>query len=143
MKNLQYPVLNILHFMGSTKSRSINGKIDGFGLQAGPPSGFTTFNLTCDGGIYGGGYVPYIDASWCLGNIKKDDIFDIWQRSELLEKQRKQSQALKNFCSKCPVYGTSCAETKWEIELNRQLHPENNNYYCIYGQGKPLLDIVK
>jgi len=138
-----YPSLNILHFMRSTKSRSINGKAGGFGLQAGPPSGFTTFNLTCDGGIYGGGYVPYIDNRWCLGNIKKDDIFDIWQKSELLDKQRKQSQALRNFCSKCPAYGTSCAETKWEIELNRQLHPESNNYYCIYGQGKPLLDIVE
>lgn len=139
----KYSGLNVLHFMRSTKSRSLNSRTDSLGLQAGPPSGFTTFNLTCDGGIWGGGYVPYIDGSWCLGNIKKDNIFDIWQRSELLEKQRKQSQALRNFCGKCPVYGTSCAETKWEIELNRQLHPESNNFYCIYGQGKPLLDIVE
>jgi len=138
-----YPGLNILHFMKSTQLRSVDGKNSNLDLLSGPPSGFTTFNLTSDGGIWGGGYVPYIDRRWNLGSIKKDDIFDIWQGSELVEKQRQQSMGLRNFCAECPAHKTSCAETKWEIELNRQKHPDTNNHYCMHGNGKPLLDIIE
>ncbi len=139
-----YPGLNILHAMRSSKARSIdNNRLDKANLQPGPPSGFTTLNLTSDGSIWNGGYIPYIDTNLCLGNIKTDSIFDIWQGNGILEKQRKQAQALKAYCEACPVYDISCPGTKYEIELNRLLNPTIKNYYCIYGSSPSLLEVIK
>jgi len=137
----KYPRLNILHFAQVTKETSIKPEeYDEFGLKVGPPSGTTTLNVTSDGGLYCGGYIPYIDGYLCLGNVKKDNIFDVWQNSKKLEEIRIEARKLMLFCNRCKEFiNKKCQGSKYETELNRLIHPEVKNSCCVYGQGESLL----
>lgn len=137
----KYPNLNILHFAEVSRKTSVNEETNQkFGLKIGPPSGTTTFNITSDGGYYCGGYTPYIDPDSCLGNIKTDNLFDVWQKNPLLEKRRDEGKKLILFCNKCKKYiNGECQGSEYETELNRLINPEVKNPTCIYGDGPSLL----
>jgi len=75
-----------------------------------------------------------------MGNIKNDSVFDIWQTNNKLETLRNQAQKLKEYCYECKENGKRCPGTVFELETYRQIKPKTKNYYCIYGQGEPLLD---
>ncbi len=140
----KFPRLRLLHFAQVTHERSIRQEThDKFGLRIGPPSGFSTFNISSDGGLWAGGYTPYIDPNWCFGNIKTSDIFNVWQNNDKLEEYRDIAGRLRTFCVNCPEYGRKCPGPNYEIELYRQLHPESRNFYCIYGDGPSLLTKLK
>jgi len=137
----KYPNLNILHFAEVSKKTSVTVDINKkFNLRVGPPSGITTFNLISDGGYCCGGYAPYIDPSLVLGNIKSDNLFDIWQKSPKLEKIRDDGRKLIMFCNKCEKFiSGDCQGSKYETEINRLRRPEVKNPTCIYGDGPSLL----
>lgn len=139
----KYPQLNVLHFAEVSKRTSVSEKIaKKFGLKIGHPSGSTTFNIASDGSYCCGGYAPYIDPSAVLGHIKTDDLFDVWQRNPRLEKIRDDGGKLILFCNKCKKYiNEECQGSKYEIELNRLIHPEVKNPTCIYGNGPSLLSL--
>ena len=139
----KYPNLNILHFSKVSKETSIRDDLNlKYGLKVCSPSGATTLNIMSDGGIWCGGYVPYIDSSVCLGNIKDKKLYDVWQKSELLEKTRDDAGRLILFCNKCKEYkNKKCQGSKYETELERLLYPETKNPWCIYGNGPSLLTI--
>lgn len=139
----KYFGLNILHFAQVTRETSIKTEEqDEFGLKIGPPSGTTTFNITSDGSLYCGGYTPYIDDYFCLGNIKKDNIFEVWQNNKKLEKIRDEGRKLMIFCKNCKNYiHKNCQGSKYETELNRLIHPEVKNLCCIYD-SESLLKII-
>jgi len=140
----KYPSLNIMHFEQSTiQNSSRSGIYDKLGLKMGSPDGTTRFNIMSDGGLWAGGYIPYVDPSYCLGNIKFDDIFEIWQRSNKLERFRESSRKLEIYCSKCDEYLKRCPGPNFEIELYRKNNPGVKNSYCYYGDGPSLLTIIE
>lgn len=137
----RYPGLRLLTFAQANRRTSINQRENKeFGLKIGTTSGITTFNIASDGGLWAGGYLPYIDPSRRIGNIQTDNVFEVWQRSPKLEVLRNQAMQLKGFCYQCPENGLRCPGTVFEMELHRQLHPETKNYYCLHGESEPLLD---
>lgn len=137
----KYPNINLLTFAKANRRASINKKENNrLGLRIGTPSGITNFNITSDGGLWDGGYLPYIDNSFEMGNIKNDSVFDVWQKNNKLETLRNQSQKLKEYCYRCKENNKRCPGTVFEIETYRQMRPETKNYYCIHGQGEPLLN---
>ncbi len=141
----KYPGLNILHFAEVSKTTSVNTDIgEKFGLKIGPPSGSTTLNVLSNGEFCRGGYTPYIEPSLAFGNVKKDDLFDIWQSDNTLEKMRDDGGRLIQFCKKCPKFiDNICQGPKYETELNRLINPEVKNPTCIHGEEKSLLLLSK
>ncbi len=136
----KYPHLNLLTFCEATRRTSINKKEkDDLSLTMGTPTVSGNFNITSDGGLWSGGYLPYMDSYFEMGNIKTDSIFDIWQKSKKLETLRRQAQKLKEFCYECKEYGNKCPGADFELEIYRQIKPEFKNYYCVYGQGEPIM----
>lgn len=137
----KYPNLRLLTFCEATRRTSIDKKeSDDFKLSIGTPTVIGNFNITSDGGLWSGGYIPYIDRSMDMGNIKKDSIFDVWQNNKKLDTLRRQAMAIKEFCYKCKEYGKKCPGADFELEILRNLKPEFKNYYCVYGQGKSILE---
>lgn len=141
----KYPKLNILHFSQVSRETSIREDLNSkYGLKICSPSGATTINIMSDGGIWCGGYTPYIDSSLKLGNIKDDQLFNVWQNNNVLEKIRDESGKLIIFCCKCVEYiKGKCQGSKYETELQRLVHPETKNPWCIHGDGPSLLNIIK
>jgi len=141
----QYPNLNILFFSQVTKITSIDDiSALKFGLKPGYPSGTTTLNITSDGGIWCGGYVPYIDPTLCLGNIKTDDLITVWQTNPKLERMRDDAGLLMRFCQECPEsIQQRCQGAKYETELERLVRPEATNPWCIHGLGPSLLTLAR
>lgn len=141
---LKYPNLHIMHFEEATlKNSSRKGNFDKYGLRIGPPDATTRFNIMSDGSMWAGGYIPYVDKSYFLGNIVKNSIFDVWQNSSKIEEFRRQSRKLENYCSKCDKYSKTCPGPNFELELLRKIDPEISNPYCFYGTGPSLLSIIK
>lgn len=140
----KYPKLSLLTFCQVTNRSSVGEeKHKKLGLKMGTTSGTTTLNVTSDGNFWAGGYTPYIDPRLSLGNVRKDSVFDIWQKSHRLEKIRDKARDLKLFCRKCPELNEKCPGPVFETELYRELHPESKNLYCIHGSGSPLLTKIK
>jgi len=140
----KYPNLNILHFEQSTIDNSSRcGIYDEFGLKVGPPDGYTRFNIMSDGSLWAGGYIPYVDSSYELGNIKTDNIYDIWQKSKKLESFREESRKLELFCRRCDKYSKTCPGPNFELELLRKKDSSITNPYCYYGSGPSLLQIIE
>lgn len=141
----QYPNLNILFFSQVTKATSIDDiSAHKFRLKSGYPSGTTTLNITSDGGIWCGGYVPYIDPTLCLGNIKTDDLATVWQTNPKLEQMRDDAGLLMRFCQECSeLIQQRCQGAKYETELERLVCPEATNPWCIHGLGPSLLAIAR
>lgn len=139
----KYPNLNILHFAEVSRKSSVNKELgEEFGLKIGPPSGSTTFSVTSNGLYSCSGYMPYIDSSFVMGDIRKDSLFDVWQKNSLLEKVRNDCKKLILFCRKCPKSKASkCQGFKYETELHRLLNPGVKNLTCIYGEGPSLLTL--
>lgn len=138
-----YPKLNILHFSKVSKETAIRDDISRqYGLKTCSPSGATTLNIMSDGSVWCGGYVAYIDKKMCLGNIKDNDVFDIWQNSKILEKIRDDSGRLIYFCNECDEFKKNrCQGSKYETELERLLRPKTKNPWYIYGDGPSLLSV--
>lgn len=140
----KYPNLNILHFEQATIDNSSRcGIYDEFGLRVGPPDGLTRFNIMSDGSLWAGGYIPYVDSSYELGNIKIDDIYEIWQKSEKLKLFREEAGDLELFCQACDKYGKTCPGPNFELELLRKKDPSVSNPYCFYGSGPSLLQKIE
>lgn len=137
----KYPNLNILHFAEVSKTTAVDlGLNREFGIKMGHPSGTTTFNVISDGSYCCGGYTPYIDKNLAMGNVRTDDLFDVWQTNFKLEEIRNNSGKLIMFCQKCPKFiDNACQGSKYETELHRLLNPEVKNPNCIYGEGPSLL----
>lgn len=140
----RFPKLSLLHFEQATiQNSSRRGDYDRFGLRVGPPDGNTRFNVTSDGSLWAGGYIPYVDPSYRLGNIKTDDLFDIWQTSPKLEEFREESRRLEIHCAKCNEFARRCPGPNFELELLRKKRPEIKNPYCYYGNGPSLLTVME
>lgn len=139
----KYPNLKILHFAEVSHTTSVDCECESkFSLKVGPPSGFTTFNIISNGDYACGGYSPYINNNLPLGNIKKQNIFDVWQNNKQLEEIRIDSQKLILFCNNCEKFKKrECQGSKYETELIRLLNPEVKNPTCIFGDGPSLLKI--
>lgn len=139
------PNLNILHFAQVSKKTSVNPQVaKKLGLKIGHPSGSTTFNVLSDGSYSRGGYIPYINRKFILGNVKTDDPFEVWQNNPFLEKMRDDGAELILFCEKCPLFiSNECRGPKFETELNRYYYPEVKNPACIYGDGPSLLRLIE
>jgi len=139
----KYPHLKILHFAEVSHTTSVGQECESkFSLKVGPPSGFTTFNIISNGDYACGGYSPYISNNLPLGNIKKQNIFDVWQNNNKLEEIRLDSQKLILFCNNCEKFKKrECQGSKYETELIRLLNPEVKNPTCIFGDGPSLLKI--
>lgn len=136
----KFPQLNILYFAKVTHNTSINEDINKkLGLKIGLPGGLTTLNITSDGGLWSNGYIPYIDPLLCLGNIKTNDLVDVWQKSPLLEMIRNTERDLKRYCDNCPLSKEKCIGASFENELNRLINPQSPNPYCEFGDEIPLL----
>lgn len=140
----RFPQLSLLHFEQATiQNSSRRGDYDRFGLRIGPPDGSTRFNVASDGGLWAGGYIPYVDPSYRLGDIKTDDLFEVWQRSPKLEAFREESRRLEIHCSSCNEFSRRCPGPNFELELLRKKKPEINNPYCFYGNGPSLLTTLE
>lgn len=139
----KYPNLNILHFSEVSKINSVNTDAsEKFDLKVGPPAGSTTFNVLSDGSFCCGGYTPYIDRRLIMGDVRSDDLFNVWQKSPLLEKMRNDGGKLILFCKKCHKFiENKCQGSKYETELHRLLNPVVKNPTCIYGGGPSLLKL--
>ncbi len=136
----KYPNINIMHFEQPLIDNSSRKELkEKFGLVMCAPDGSTRFNITSDGRLWAGGYIPYIDEAMCVGNIKKDKLFNIWQFSKKLEKFRKESGKLIEFCSDCSEFMKKCPGANYEREFYRKKHPGAKNPYCLYGNGPSLL----
>jgi len=137
----KYPKLNILCFGKVTHNTSINEDTNKkLGLKIGLPGGLTTLNITSDGNLWSNGYIPYIDSSLCLGNIKTDNLVDVWQKSPMLEMIRNTERDLKRYCDKCLFFKKEkCIGASIENELNRLINPQSFNPYCEFGSETPLL----
>lgn len=146
IKSLQskYPNLNIIWPEQPMIENSARiEEHEKFGLVMCAPDGATRFNITSDGRLWPGGYLPYIDDSMSVGNIKTDKLFDVWQHSRKLEKFRKRASELIRFCMKCPQYMKGCPGANYEREIHREKNPGRKNPYCIYGNGPSLLVQMK
>lgn len=140
----KYPELNLMHFEQATiQNSSRSGFYDKLGLRIGPPDGTTRFNVTSDGGFWAGGYIPYVDPTYQVGNIKYDSIFDVWQHSEKLDKFRDESAKLELYCRECEQFAKKCPGPNFELELFRKNKPGTQNPYCFYGDGPSLLTIIE
>lgn len=140
----KYPKLSLLTFCQVTNRSSVGEeRHKKLGLKIGTTSGTTTLNVTSDGNFWAGGYTPYIDPKLSLGNVKKNGVFDVWQKSRKLEEMRDKARDLKLFCRKCPEFRKRCPGPVFEIELYREIHPESKNPYCIHGSGPPLLTKIR
>jgi len=141
---VEYPTLNIIHFEGATiLNSSRNGLFEELGIKAGPPDGTTRFNILSGGDLYAGGYIPYVDSSYKLGNIKTDDLVEIWQNSQPLEAFRDSSRKLEAHCAACSEYSKRCPGPNYELELLRKNNPDIHNPYCFYGDGPSLLTVIE
>lgn len=141
---LEYPDLNVIYPEQPMIENSARGEEHRrFGLVMCAPDGATRFNVTSDGRLWPGGYLPYIDNSMSVGNIKTDDFFEVWQHSKKLEKFRKQASELINFCMRCPQYMKGCPGANYEREIYREKNPGKKNTYCVYGDGPSLLIQMK
>lgn len=139
----EFPGLNIIHFEGATiQNSSRSGEFESLGLRSGPPDGTTRFNILSNGDLFAGGYIPYVDRSYRLGNIKTDNVVDIWQRSKKLEEFRIESGKLEAHCTNCQEYGKRCPGPNFELELLRKQNPDIKNPYCFYGDGPSLLTLI-
>lgn len=135
----KYPELNVLHFEEVTRMTAITKEeSEKFGLKRGYPPGTTTFNILSDGSYACGGYSCYIDENLALGNVKIDDIHEVWQNSKMLEEIRNDSLMLINTCEFC-TKANMCQGAKYEVELYRLQHPEAVNQTCEYGKQASLL----
>lgn len=134
----RYPHLHIMHFSEAFRENSIHDR-RALGLRVGAPDGFTRFNIISDGTMWAGGYIPYIDPSWNLGNICTHDLLEVWHNNPKLEEYRQASQKLKVLCFDCPEYGGKCPGANYEFELVRLLNPEVSNPFCRFGNGPSLL----
>lgn len=146
IKSLQskYPNLNVIYPeqpMVENSAREEEHKK--FGLIICTPDGATRFNITSDGRLWPGGYLPYIDDSMSVGNIKTDKLFNVWQHSKKLGKFRKRASELIRFCMKCPQFMKRCPGANYEREIHRGKNPGRKNPYCIYGNGPSLLIQMK
>ncbi|MFA5358410.1 MAG: radical SAM protein [Patescibacteria group bacterium] len=141
----KYPQLRVLHFAEVSRKTSVDKSLgEKFGLRVGPPSGTTTFNLLSDGSYCCGGYAPYIDPSLILGNVRTDDLVDVWQKSQKLEQIRDDGRLLILFCDRCDEFTNGrCQGSKYETELNRFVQPGIKNPTCIYSDSPSLLNITK
>ena len=110
---------------------TINNK---FNLKLGGPDGFTRFNLLADGSVWAGGYVPYIDPSLNLGNVKNEgySLLNIWRNSPILNDFREWSGTLVERCLTCVEFEKRCPGVNVEMELIRKNSPQIGNPYCIY-----------
>lgn len=135
----KYRHVNIMHFGQAFRENSIHPEKKPIGLKIGAPDGFTRFNIISDGSLWAGGYVPYIDSSWKLGNIKTDNLFNVWQNNVRLDEYRERSLRLKTVCFGCPEYMKRCPGASYEMELFREVNPNTTNPFCAYGDGLPLL----
>lgn len=141
---VKYRGLSIMHFEeAAIQNSSRSGLFDKVGLRIGPPDGTTRFNVTSDGGFWPGGYMPYVDPSFLLGNIKYDNIFDIWQHSEKLDKFRDESANLELYCRECEQFAKKCPGPMFELESFRKNKPGTPNPYCFYGDGPSLLTVIE
>jgi MoaA/NifB/PqqE/SkfB family radical SAM enzyme len=105
-----------------------------FNLKLGGPDGFTRFNLLADGSVWAGGYVPYIDPTLNLGNVKDESysVLNIWRNSAVLNEFREWSGTLVKRCLDCPEFNRRCPGVNVEMELIRKRFPNIGNPYCIY-----------
>lgn len=146
IKSLQakHPDLNIIYpEQPMIENSARKDEHEKFGLVMCAPDGATRFNITSDGRLWSGGYLPYIDDSMSVGNIKTDKLFDVWQHSKKLERFRKRASDLIRFCMKCPQYMKKCPGANYEREIHREKNPGRKNPYCIYGHGPSLLIQMK
>ncbi len=140
----RHPRLRILHFEEATiRNSSRGGEYDKFGLRVGPPDGSTRFNIIHNGDIYAGGYMPYVDQGYRAGNVRTDNIYEVWQSNPILEKFRDQSRRLENFCANCKEFKKRCPGPNFELERLRQIRPDLENPYCFYGDGPSLLTLIE
>lgn len=140
----KYPQLSLLHFEQATiQNSSRSGFYEKLGLRIGPPDGTTRFNVTSDGGFWAGGYIPYVDSTYQFGNIKYDNIFDVWQYSKKLDKFRDESGRLELYCRECEQFAKRCPGPNFELELFRKNKPGTPNPYCFYGNGPSLLSVIE
>lgn len=131
----KYPLLRILHGVQVVQENSISYHIQKkLGLYMGGPDGFTRMTLLSDGTFWSGGYTPYLDRSWCLGNIKdeKYSILRLWRESPVLQRFREKSLAQQKVCNSCSIFGKDCGGVDMEMELYREKRPDKKNPYCIY-----------
>jgi len=139
----EFPNINIIHFEGATIQNSgRSGDFDRLGIKAGPPDGTTRFNILSGGDLYAGGYIPYVDTNYRLGNIKTDDLVEVWQNGPVLEAFRESSRKLEAHCAACPEYAKRCPGPNYELELLRKNDPSINNPYCFFGDGPSLLTLL-
>jgi radical SAM protein with 4Fe4S-binding SPASM domain len=140
----KYPSLNIIFPEQPMIENSARDKeCKKFGLVMCAPDGATRFNISSDGRLWPGGYLPYIDNSMSVGNIKTNNLFNVWQHSKKLEKFRKRASKLIQFCMKCPQHLKECPGSNYEREIHRKKNPGRKNPYCIYGNGPSLLIQMK
>lgn len=137
----EYSHLNLLTFCEATRRTSIDKKEkEDLSLAIGTPTVSGNLNITSDGGLWSGGYIPYMDNYYEMGNIKTSYVFDVWQKNKKLDALRRQAQKLKEYCYECKEYGNRCPGADFELEIYRQIKQEFKNYYCVYGQGEPIMD---
>ncbi len=132
----RYPEINILYGSQATRENSI--RTDKLGLRLGGPDGFTRFNLLANGSMWTGGYVPYIDKSLEMGNIKDEGYttLRVW-RGPKIDSFREFSRQLLLRCFNCEELDVRCPGMNVEMELVRQKIPELGNPYCISDQPLP------
>lgn len=128
----KYPHLRM--FFGELAMRENSTIFNRFGLRLGGPDGFTRFNIQADGSVWAGGYVPYIDPTLKLGNVREEEwsVLNIWRNSPILNEFREWSGELVTRCLSCPEFEERCPGVNVEMELIRKRFPQIGNPYCIY-----------
>lgn len=128
----KYPGINVM--FGSQVTRANSVQLNEIGLKIGGPDGFTRFNLLADGSVWAGGYVPYIDKAFGLGNIIDENftLLRIWRESATLKAFRDFSESLIRKCMTCQELDERCPGVNVEMELVRVKNPETGNPYCQY-----------
>ncbi|MEO6508549.1 MAG: radical SAM protein [Patescibacteria group bacterium] len=134
MEQVRQAFPHIRMYFGEMAMRVNSTIMNNFGLKVGGPDGFTRFNILADGSLWAGGYVPYIDPSLRLGNIKDEgySVQNIWRNSPILNEFRNWSEELVNRCLPCPEFENRCPGVNTEMELTRKNFPQIGNPYCIY-----------
>jgi len=131
----RYQHVNILHGSQVMSMNSIQRVTsDKLGIQMGGPDGFTRFNLLADGSIWPGGYTPYLEFKYNLGNIKEEGytMLRIWRHSPLLKEFREKSLKLQERCMVCEEKDVRCPGASMEMELYREKNPDKKNPYCLF-----------